>query len=63
MGCRYYIKYTKNKNDKVVIVKKRPDPRRQQKFVFTEGAFTTKKQVVRRLNQMNIPKERRTEWY
>ena len=59
----YYIKYPKNQKEKVAIVTKRPDPRRQKKYGFVEGSFKSKKQVIRRLNWMNIPKERRPTGY
>ena len=56
---KYYIKYPKNQKEKVAIVSKRPDPRRQKKYGFAEGSFNSKKEVITRLNQMNIPVDRR----
>ena len=56
----YYILYPKNQNDKVSIRTKRPDPRNaKKKYGFAEGPFQTKKEVIKRLNWMDIDMSRR----
>jgi len=56
----YYILYPKNQNDKVSIRTKRPDPRiSKKKYGFAEGSFQTKKEVIKRLNWMDIDMSRR----
>ena len=60
----YYILYPKNQNDKVSIRTKRPDPRTaKKKYGFAEGPFQTKKEVIRRLNWMNIDFSRRSSTF
>ena len=57
----WYIFYPKKKTEKVLVLKSRPTRKRCNEFGFAEGPFKNLKQVKRRLNQMNIPIERRTK--
>lgn len=56
----YYILY-KRKSYDVKIVTKRPNPDSSRKagYGFAEGPFRTQKDVIYRLNRMNIPAESR----
>jgi len=56
----YYILYPKNKNDNISIRTKRPNPNlAHKKYRFAEGPLATKKDVIKRLNMMNIDYSRR----
>jgi len=56
----YYILYPKNHNDNVSIRTKRPDPQTaKKKYGFAEGPFQNKKEVIKRLNWMDIDFSRR----
>lgn len=58
----YYILYPKSVVNKVKIITKRPTGRQYwKKYGFCEGSFKNKCSVIRRLNMMNVPVERRPE--
>jgi len=57
----WYIWYPKKKTEKVLVIKTRPSPKQASEFGFAEGPFKNLASVKRRLNEMNIPVERRTE--
>ena len=57
----WYIWYPKKKTEKVLVLHSRPNPKDAAEFGFAEGPFKTLSSVKRRLNEMNIPVERRTK--
>lgn len=57
----YYILYPDNENNMISIRTRKPSPKeaKRHSYGFAEGGFKTKKDVINRLNWMNIPESRR----